>query len=104
MGWGEQELNYTDNQPSTLYTVCPMTAYSTMKSFWQNLSPFWKTLAICLMVETGLFAGLMIISHSLALTLIVQIVVLGPASIFLAPAIYRKNKKPARGKRFSLSR
>ncbi|MES2038030.1 MAG: hypothetical protein V4495_09340 [Pseudomonadota bacterium] len=81
-----------------------MFAYSTMKSFWQNLSPLWKTLTICLVTEVILFGLLIALSHSLAFTLIVQVVVLGPVSIFLAPAIYRKYKAAAKRKKFSLSR
>lgn len=66
-----------------------------MKQFWNNLSPIWKTVVACLAMETGLFLLLLILSRSLVISMVVQIVLFGPPTLFFAPFLYKKYKKLA---------
>ncbi|PXX44921.1 hypothetical protein DFR42_102133 [Undibacterium pigrum] len=74
-----------------------------MKQFWNNLSPIWKTVLACLAMETGLFLLLLIFSRSLIISLMVQIVLFGPPTLFFAPFLYKKYKKLAEKKKGLLS-
>lgn len=66
-----------------------------MKQFWHNLSPIWKTVLACLTMEAGLFLLLIIFSRSLIISMVVQIVLFGPPTLFFAPFLYKKYKKLA---------
>ncbi|MFZ6871510.1 hypothetical protein ACO0LF_05505 [Undibacterium sp. Di27W] len=66
-----------------------------MKQFWNNLSPIWKTVLACMAMEAVLFFLLMVLSRSLIISVVVQIVLFGPPSLFFAPFLYKKYKKLA---------
>ncbi|MFZ6741723.1 hypothetical protein ACO0LC_00675 [Undibacterium sp. JH2W] len=64
-----------------------------MKQFWNNLSPIWKTVLVCLVMEAVLFFLLLVLSRSLIISAVVQIVLFGPPGLFFAPFLYKKYKK-----------
>jgi hypothetical protein len=66
-----------------------------MKHLWKNLLPIWKTLAVCLAMETALFLLLLALSRSTIISVVVQVVLFGPPTLFFAPYLYKKYKRLA---------
>ena len=64
-----------------------------MRQQWLALLPIWKTLFACLAMEIFLFAILFLLTRSTIASMLMQVVVFGPPTLFFAPYLYKKYTK-----------
>ena len=63
-----------------------------MQNSPHSYSPMFKTIMVCLALEGLLLAILWSFTHSLVESMVLQIIIFGPPSLFFAPWLYKRYK------------